>query len=439
MKNTAFDRKPQEDSGSKSSYSSESFYKTYWRQHRLLIVDDEPDILDELSAYLSHKGFLCETAADGREAMKKANDIEDIAIILTDIRMPGLDGLDLARNLLESASKAERDIEVIMLTGHAGIDEAIEALQVGASDFLTKPISLDDLMETVRQADHAIRMRRLNHHYRRAEGELLNKRTAEVEHLAAECEMLKQCILVQQSGNENSGAAAKPRNKPRKLSGMNALIGEIYLPGLELELIPAAETVIGMVDVLRQDKSLNEVEGVGLCLGHLWQAATEIQGFAHNCADLMAATCGYMEFTKVDVFMNDTFDRIIARGAVGAEAIGGELTSSIQGKLPGIQSDPVRLEQALSLVFDCATSLAPIGGNIYLRAEGFSDKIRIGIGFLGEPVQQVDGVEELPHLSDDRLGIGYSLACQMVHILGGTIKLDNGPGNGLGFSVDLPL
>ena len=66
---------------------------------RVLIVDDEPDVVDEVSSYLRGKGFLCDTAFDGEEAIRKIENTPEIAIVVTDIRMPRLDGLEMMRRL----------------------------------------------------------------------------------------------------------------------------------------------------------------------------------------------------------------------------------------------------------------------------------------------------------------------------------------------------
>ncbi len=132
---------------------------------RLLVVDDEPDIVEEMAEYLRAKGFDCETAFDALEALRRIQADPEIALVLTDIRMPGMSGLELMRRLRDEAG---RDMEVIVLTGHAGRDEAIQALQAGAADFLTKPISLRELVHSAARTVETIRTRRAERRYRTA-------------------------------------------------------------------------------------------------------------------------------------------------------------------------------------------------------------------------------------------------------------------------------
>jgi len=121
--------------------------------HKLLIVDDEPEITEEISEYLTGKGYDCATALNVGEALRVLNDDDDIAIVIADIKMPGRDGLDL---LEEAKNSYNRDIEVIIITGHGGTDEAVSALRLGALDYLKKPVDLRHLLHVVQRADELL-------------------------------------------------------------------------------------------------------------------------------------------------------------------------------------------------------------------------------------------------------------------------------------------
>lgn len=109
--------------------------------HTLLLVDDEEGIRRVLGIALADSGFDVLTAENGLEALETFRRVMP-DIVLTDIKMPGLDGIGLLR-----AIKAERpETEVIMLTGHGDVDLAIESLKLEATDFVTKPIN-DDVLE----------------------------------------------------------------------------------------------------------------------------------------------------------------------------------------------------------------------------------------------------------------------------------------------------
>jgi YesN/AraC family two-component response regulator len=110
-------------------------------EETILIVDDEKDICEVLDISLSDLGYKVHTARDGEEALQVFEKMRP-SIILTDIRMPGMDGIELLRRI----KGHHPDTEVIMITGHGDMDLAVESLKLEATDFITKPIN-DELLE----------------------------------------------------------------------------------------------------------------------------------------------------------------------------------------------------------------------------------------------------------------------------------------------------
>ena len=113
----------------------------------ILIVDDEEPIRDILSRKLELDGYNCEVAADGQEALRKAS-IKAFALVLLDVSMPGLSGIEVLRRLTAD----HPDIFVIMITATVDTKMHIEALKLGACDYLTKPFDLDDVSARVKRA-----------------------------------------------------------------------------------------------------------------------------------------------------------------------------------------------------------------------------------------------------------------------------------------------
>lgn len=121
----------------------------------ILLVDDEEGIRTVLGISLADAGYHVTTAASGEEALARFAERKP-DIVLTDIKMPGLSGLDL----LERLKAADPEVEVIMLTGHGDMDLAIQSLKRDATDFLTKPVNDDMLEVALRRARERIDMRR---------------------------------------------------------------------------------------------------------------------------------------------------------------------------------------------------------------------------------------------------------------------------------------
>jgi two-component system, NtrC family, response regulator PilR len=130
---------------------------------RLLVVDDEPSMREFLEILLSQEGYQVTTAESGEEAFKIFERLEP-DLILTDIKMPGMSGLDLIREIrtLDSA------VPVIAITAYASANDALRAVREGAYDYLSKPFQIEDLRIIIRNALEARRLRRENYELRRS-------------------------------------------------------------------------------------------------------------------------------------------------------------------------------------------------------------------------------------------------------------------------------
>jgi len=115
----------------------------------VLLVDDEEQFLEMLSQRLEVRGIKVDTVTGGEEAMDKITAKKFDAIVL-DLVMPGIDGMETLRRLKEK----NPDIQIIMLTGKATVKKGIEAMKLGAEDFLEKPVDLNVLMEKIKKATH---------------------------------------------------------------------------------------------------------------------------------------------------------------------------------------------------------------------------------------------------------------------------------------------
>jgi len=118
---------------------------------RILVVDDEPSILEIVAAYLRSEGYRVDTAADGETALKAARAFKPEVVVL-DVMLPGIDGLEVLTRL-----RRESDVYVILLTAKAEETDKIVGLSVGADDYLTKPFSPRELAARVKAALRRLR------------------------------------------------------------------------------------------------------------------------------------------------------------------------------------------------------------------------------------------------------------------------------------------
>ncbi|MBS1806987.1 MAG: sigma-54-dependent Fis family transcriptional regulator [Acidobacteria bacterium] len=126
-------------------------------QIKLLIAEDELNLSFVLQKELARQGFAVTIAHNGDEAIRLAR-LEEFQVALLDLMMPGANGIQVLRALCEQ----EPAPEVIIMTGHATVNTALEAMKLGAYDYLTKPCSLSELTEVIRKAHEKNRLKREN-------------------------------------------------------------------------------------------------------------------------------------------------------------------------------------------------------------------------------------------------------------------------------------
>ncbi len=149
-------------------------------KNKILIVDDEEDVRDVIEIALSDIGYEVYTAENGEEALRTFKTVRP-PIVLSDIKMPGMDGLELLRKIKQE----NPDAEVIMITGHGAMDLAIMSLKYEAADFITKPINIDVLEVALRKVNEKILMKQQLKEYTENLERLVREKTELQSHLSS--------------------------------------------------------------------------------------------------------------------------------------------------------------------------------------------------------------------------------------------------------------
>lgn len=113
----------------------------------VLLVDDEVEFLDVLVKRLRKRKLSLLSASSGEEALKLVRE-NPVDVAVLDVKMPGMDGI----SVLKEIKKINASIEVIMLTGHANVEVALEGMELGAFDYLMKPVDFDELLYKLQDA-----------------------------------------------------------------------------------------------------------------------------------------------------------------------------------------------------------------------------------------------------------------------------------------------
>jgi DNA-binding NtrC family response regulator len=134
------------------------------KKMKLLIVDDEVKFLRSISQRLTLKDFDVTTASDGKQAVGIAKkDKFDVALV--DLKMPDMDG----KEVLKILKKRHKFLQILILTGHASIDSAVECTKLGAFNYLEKPFEFERLVEALKEAYEARLRKKFEHDKKRSE------------------------------------------------------------------------------------------------------------------------------------------------------------------------------------------------------------------------------------------------------------------------------
>ena len=117
------------------------------QKEKILLVDDEVAFTSSMAKLLRAKGYQVTTAGTGKQAIRFL-EAENFDVVVLDLKMPGMDGIAT----LKEIKKLKLHTETLILTGHGSIDSALEAFNLGAYDFLTKPCALKDLLSKIEGA-----------------------------------------------------------------------------------------------------------------------------------------------------------------------------------------------------------------------------------------------------------------------------------------------
>lgn len=114
----------------------------------IMIVDDEEAFINTMEKRLSKRDLKVLTALSGEEALEKLENNKNLDVVILDVKMPGMDGIQTLREIKSRYPL----VEVIMLTGHATVESAVEGMKLGAFDYLMKPCEIEELVKKVEEA-----------------------------------------------------------------------------------------------------------------------------------------------------------------------------------------------------------------------------------------------------------------------------------------------
>jgi signal transduction histidine kinase len=365
----------------------------------ILLVDDEKDIRDVLCLPLSDLGYDVLQAENGEQALRLF-ECRQPAMILTDIKMPGMDGIEL----LQKVKHVNPEAEVIMITGHGDMELAVKSLKSDATDFITKPINVDVLEIALRRATERILTR-----------EKLKEYTRNLERLVAEKSELQS-----------------------HLSSLGLMLGSI------------SHALKGLLTGL--DAGVYMVDG-GLAKGDMGQLR---EGW-----DIVKQRVERIRKVVLDILFYSK-KRELARERVNAAVLAEEVASAVSGKLDEtgillvkefapdsgeVEVDPSYVQASLLNILENAVDACRAGETRRTPKIVFSlrrRKDRLEFDILDNGIgMDAATLEKLftPFFSskgDKGTGLGLFIANKIVEQHGGQITVSSAPGRGSLFRISLP-
>jgi signal transduction histidine kinase/GGDEF domain-containing protein len=371
-------------------------------------VDDEKEIRGFLSRALTRMGgFQVELAESGEEALQKIEK-EPFDLILTDLKMPKMDGLQL----ISEIAKSKPETLTMMMTGHGTIDSALEAMKRGASDYLMKPLNLDELIVRIRKVldekqrfvrlkDFADRLEKANQELRRIDGmksEFVSVASHELRTPLAAIKNAVQLVLKGTAGkineNQEKFLSMAERNINRLTNILNDLLNLSKIESGKIEL---------------------KFENIGL-KGIIELTASSLRPHADG------------KSIKIDLEINEP--------------------------LPAVYGDPEKIERILTNLVGNAIKFTPEGGRILIIAQplahdektGYGDRVAVsvkdtGIGIPEDQLEKIfekfHQVEGSLHRSVSGTGLGLAITKGLVEAHQGKIWVESEVGKGSTFTFTL--
>ena len=367
---------------------------------RLLLVDDEEHFRQVLAKRLSRRGMAPEQAGSGEECLNLLEK-RPMDVVILDVKMPGMDGLEVLRRIKERYERTE----VILLTGYANTQDGVDGIKSGAFDYLSKPVELDHLAGKIKQAHEKI----LWEEERKKEADFrarMEQRMAAAERLA--------------SLGTLASVVAHEINNPL------AVINDAA--GLLKDLLGKEE----FADIPRRnlfEKSVGKIEKN-----------------VYRAKKITHQLLGFVQ--KSDAAVSEVNLRELAQEAIqSVEKEAGhkeiQLVLEVQPALDSIRSDPYPLRQVLINLLTNAVHATGKGGQVTITMEEKGGEAVLSVQDAGDGIQE-ENLEKIfePFFSTkstgDGTGLGLFVAREIVDRLGGKIEVESQVGRGASFRVRLP-
>jgi signal transduction histidine kinase len=408
------------------------------QENRVLIVDDEEPIRRLFSTCLSEH-YVCETAGDAHEALVRLGE-KPFALVITDVQMPGLSGIELLRKINDQYPETA----VVMASGIGRTQRVLDAIRLGAYDYLIKPCDMEVLELTVERALERRKLLRDGERYSRD----LEDRNAELARRKAELELLQAQMVHREKmaslGKLAAGVAHELNNPAGFIYGNMELLRECA-SGLERLLrfydsAPIPDAVAAEARIIKQEIDYeNLLADLSPIVTDCYDGAERIRDIVQNLR--LFSRLDEAEFKKVDLHEGvESTIRLLSK----YYAVGKITLERNYGDLPPVDCYAGQLNQVWMNLLVNAAQAIPDEGTVRVATRTENDMVVVSISDSGRGI----GPEDLKRIFDpffttkrvgEGTGLGLSITYGIIERHGGTIDIESRLGEGTTFNVAIPI
>lgn len=375
---------------------------------KILLVEDEVGSRLTLSGILEDAGYKVVEAEKGKDALELIKN-QPFNVIITDIRLPDVGGMEI----LELAKETNPDVTVIMMTGYASVETAVNAVNEGAYAYFVKPVNMDELKTTI---INALRQQQLARENKRLVDDLQRSNR----------------LLFEANKQLREATEAK----------------STFLAHMSHELRTPLNAVIGFSDLLLEGGVGEVNEDQRQCLTDILNSGHHLLNLINDVLDLSKVEAGKLELRPEDLNLNDVVSDVVGTLKPLLDERKHILTVNLAADLPLVRADRGRLRQILLNLLGNAIKFTYPGGKLYLEAIRSGERCHIsvidnGIGIRREDQERIfEPFTQLDTLSDGKregTGLGLALTKQLVELGEGRMWVESEPGRGSKFTFTIPF
>jgi signal transduction histidine kinase len=375
---------------------------------KILVVEDEVGSRLTLCGILEDAGYEVTGVEKGTEALEVIKD-GNFNVIITDIKLPDVGGM----SVLELAKEINPDVAVIIMTGYASLETAVNAVNEGAYAYFVKPVNMDEMKTAI---VNALRQQRLSRENKRLVDDLQRSNK----------------LLFEANSQLRAATEAK----------------SAFLAHMSHELRTPLNAIIGFSDLLLGGVAGEINSQQNQCLEDILSSGKHLLGLINDILDLSKVEAGKIDIRPESLRLADVVDDAVTTVRTMLNDSRHGLAITIAEDLPPVYGDRNRLKQILLNLLSNAIKFTPDGGKLSLETNRKGNVCQVsmvdnGIGirqedqtFIFEPFIQLD---TQPGERKQGTGLGLALTRQLVELLGGKIWVESEYGKGSRFSFTIPL